>query len=401
MKGSIYTDAKCPVCGGAFRYDANRAGMFCESGHKAIPHYGKCRVHFVKTKKRFDTVQAAEQFLNYLRFKYSDPVDGYDPRDYQRDNPLSFRRMAEKWVDQKSRESIKPSTLSNLKRAISRAKDHFSDINVKQISDGDIEDFLYAEHKNSRTGKPISDKTRSELRSALHQFFSWVCRREKIPMPTMPVIKFELGWRRIVDMDTQQKIISEVWRISGHINPRIWLGISVLSHNSNVRPGELIKVAEGDVLLDYAAIMVRYPKEGSLAQGKAAKLWDEEIAVIKSLPKALPDVPLFRHTAGQSGIVAGEQFSNRVFNRWWKRACKNLGVEGVTLYPGTKHSTMTAVSKMLTPEQIRKGGSRHASRAMERYLIPSDHEANLYQETVKRLRGGKAEVVPIKKKGNE
>ncbi len=55
--------------------------------------------------------------------------------------------------------------------------------------------------------------------------------------------------------------------------------------------------------------------------------------------------------------------------------------------------------KELTPEQVRKGGSRHASKAMERYIIPSDHDRDLYQDAVKRMRDkGKAEVVDIKKK---
>jgi len=397
MKGGIYTDEKCPVCGKAFRYDANRAGMFCANGHKEIWHYGKCRVHFVKTKKRFESVHAAEQFLNFLRWQYQD--GGYDPRDFQAANPLSFSNQADKWIAQKARENVKPTTLSNLRKNINRAVDYFGDKNIKAISEGEIEDFLYADHKNAKTGELVSDKTRSEIRGTLHQFYRWVCRREKIPMPDIPTIKFQLGWRRIVDMEVQQQIIDEIWRISGETNPRIWLGVSILAHNSNVRPGELVKVAEGDVMLGYGMVMVKYPKEGN-DKSKQAVLDPAEIDLIRSLPTALPNVPLFRHAPGQSGIVAGERFSVKVFNRWWKRACSNLGIEDVTLYPGTKHSTMTAVSKMLSPEQVRKGGSRHASKAMERYIIPSNHDTNLYQEAIKKLRG-KAEVAKIKKGESE
>ncbi|MFO8086123.1 MAG: site-specific integrase [Desulfobacterales bacterium] len=399
MKGSIYTDEKCPVCDKVFKYDANRAGMFCANGHKPIPHYGKCRVQFQRTKKRFDSVQAAEQFLNYLRWQYQN--GGYDPRDYQADNPLAFKTLADKWLAQKAKENIKLTTLGNLRAAIYRAMDCFGTKNIKTISDGDLEDFLYDEHKNRRTGELISDKTRAEIRSTLHQFYSWVCRREKIPMPEIPTIKFDLGWRKIVDLETQQEIIREVWRISGALNPRVWLGISILSHNSNVRPGELVKVAEGDVMLDYGIVMVRYPKEGSLAQGKQARLWDEEIELIKSLPQALPDVSLFRHVKGESGASPGQAFSRKIFNNWWKRACKNLGIDpDVTLYPGTKHSTMTAMSRVLSPEQVRKGGSRHASKAMDRYIIPSDRDGDLYQDTLRDIRskGKKAEVVKIKKR---
>lgn len=112
---------------------------------------------------------------------------------------------------------------------------------------------------------------------------------------------------------------------------------------------------------------------------------------------------LFRHVAGVSGVKAGEPFGPTQFNRWWKRACKNLGIDpDVTLYPGTKHSTMTAMSQVLTPEQVRKGGSRHASKAMDRYIIPSDRDGDLYQDTLRKVRDkGKAEVVEIKKRGKK
>ena len=400
MKGGIYTAEKCPVCGKTFKYDANRAGMFCANGHKEVPHYGKCRVHFIKTYKRFENVQAAEQFLNHLRWQYQG--GGYDPRDYRADHPLGFSVQVEKWLAQKARENIKETTLGNIKKAIGRAVNYFGARNIKEISEGEIEDFLYDDHRNTRTGQPISDKTRSEIRSTLHAFFRWVSRREKIKMPEIPTIKFDLGWRKIVDLETQQEIIREVWRISGQINPRIWLGISILSHNSNVRPGELVKVAEGDVMLDYGIVMVRYPKEGSLAQGKQARLWDEEIELIRSLPQALPDIPLFRHVKGESGASPGQAFSRKIFNNWWKKACRNLEIDpDVTLYPGTKHSTMTAMSQVLTPEQVRKGGSRHASKAMDRYIIPSDRDGDLYQDTLKDVRDkskGKAEVLEIKKR---
>ncbi|MFO7840367.1 MAG: hypothetical protein R6X08_12820 [Desulfosalsimonadaceae bacterium] len=68
-------------------------------------------------------------------------------------------------------------------------------------------------------------------------------------------------------------------------------------------------------MLDYGVIMVKYPKENSLAQGKQATIWEDEIEVIQSLPRALPDSPLFPHTSGQSGITAGQQFGVKVFNR--------------------------------------------------------------------------------------
>lgn len=205
-------------------------------------------------------------------------------------------------------------------------------------------------------------------------------------MPYIPHISFELGWREYIGIDEQLAILDEVWRISKH-NPRIWLGIHILSHNP-IRPGELIKVREGDVFLDQQVIMIRYPKEAGRKSGKWAWLWDEEIEVLQTLPKALPDVPLFRHVAGVSGVTAGEQFGPTQFNRWWKRARKNLGIKKqVSVYAGTKHTQMTAAKGKLSPEQIQRGGSEHAtSKAMGRYILSNFDDHIMYQEAMKELR---------------
>jgi len=73
----------------------------------------------------------------------------------------------------------------------------------------------------------------------------------------------------------------------------IWLAVRILCHNPEVRPGELIKVCEQDVLVEHGIIMVKWSKEGTL-KGKHAHLWDDEIEVIQSFVPALPTVPFFR-----------------------------------------------------------------------------------------------------------
>jgi hypothetical protein len=55
----------------------------------------------------------------------------------------------------------------------------------------------------------------------------------------------------------------------------------------------------------------------------------------------------------------------------WMRACTELGVTGVSLYPGTKHSTVTARGGILAPEEIKRGGTGHQTNAaFKRYLLP-------------------------------
>jgi hypothetical protein len=200
----------------------------------------------------------------------------------------------------------------------------------------------------------------------------------------------QLGWRAIVDIPTQQAIIERLREISWSVNPKIWLGVRILCHNPEVRPGELIKVCEQDVLVEHGIIMVKWPKEGTL-KGKHAHLWDDEIEVIQSSVPALPTVPFFRHRSGLSGVQPGDPFGPTVLNKWVGRACNDLGVPRIGLYALVKHSTLTALSTQLTPEQIRRGGSKHASKALERYMLPEVGETRLVQSAIKNLQ----KVVPI------
>jgi hypothetical protein len=61
--------------------------------------------------------------------------------------------------------------------------------------------------------------------------------------------------------------------------------------------------------------------------------------------------------------------------QWWNQACKNLNIEGVDLYGGTKHSTVTVLGQVLTPEQIQRAVTGHVSNAFRRYMLPDKNEA--------------------------
>jgi len=98
MKGSIYCDQPCPVCGGKMVYDSRRSGCFCKD-HPDVAASRRFRVRFKKDGKsiqrRFPTIAQAEQFLNGIRFKEGDPGENLDPKDYQKDNPLGFANLVD------------------------------------------------------------------------------------------------------------------------------------------------------------------------------------------------------------------------------------------------------------------------------------------------------------------
>ena len=70
-------------------------------------------------------------------------------------------------------------------------------------------------------GQEVSDKTSSNIKSALHDFWKWILDREEITMaqfPKSPHCNFELGFRNTVSKEEQRAILSEIHRISYHVN---------------------------------------------------------------------------------------------------------------------------------------------------------------------------------------
>ena len=212
MKGNIYTRQTCPFCGVRLVNDENRRACFCPHHPQEVATGGFWvafgRGHF----KRFKTYGEAYRHLTGLRFQTDH--DDYDARDWRRDHPLGFETLSRKWLEHKANENIKPSTIGNLTREIGRAITRFGQKNIKTISTGEIEDFIFADH-HTTDDRPVSSKTRHDIAATLSQFFRWLCRREKIPMPDFPPVTFELGWRSVVDAETQVRIIEKVRELCG------------------------------------------------------------------------------------------------------------------------------------------------------------------------------------------
>jgi len=65
--------------------------------------------------------------------------------------------------------------------------------------------------------------------------------------------------------------------------------------------------------------------------------------------------------------------------KYWGKACANLGVEGVSVYPGTKHSTATFLRKELGKEAAKEATGHTTDKAFLRYIgDDSDNLKALY-----------------------
>ena len=385
MIGSIYTDERCPVCDGVLDHSEDKQGFICRGdiGHGIfIPK--RCRVKFGRdVSKRFRSYKEARQFLYGLRYKTVEKT--FDARDYKRSNPMGFETQVKKYLRIKEKD-VSISQYRNIKRYLNYAIDVWGQRNVKTVSYGDIQDYLF--------DLDVSDKTRANARSVLHSFFQWLAMREDIPVPKFPKIEFDLGMRTIVSIDTQQEIIAEVKRISYDFNPRIWIGIRWLSTYIAFRPNELRQLLERDI--NVSGFFVLPPATTKERKPKLVAMLQEDIDLFESMPRGFGNLYFFRHLQGNGSAKPGDQFGKDYFYKWWKRACNNLGIEGVDLYGGTRHSTATALAEHFTEQEIMDAGTIHKSnKAARRYIQAHRNDSIQIYSKVREMQDGK--IIVMKK----
>jgi integrase len=380
MIGGIYSDQRCPVCEGKFIDDGKR-GLFCKKHPKQ--RVTKFIVRFKNICKRFSSYDKAQRFLTGVRFEVDHKK--FDQRDYQKDQPLGFENLASKYLDYKA-EVSSPRTI---RYHLEKASDYFHNRNIKTIGYADLEDFIFY------LPKSLSGKTKKNILTTLHALWMWLRKRQIIKpdqFPEFPPVQFELAWRKIVDKGTQQAIIEEVKRITER-NSKIHLGIKWLATYISIRPSELLNIKEGDFDFNLKGVWIRKPKE---KKPKFVPFLEEDLATVKSYPTAFPHLYFFRHGKGWGGVTPGSKMGRDCLWKAWHKACLNLGIEGVDLYGGTKHSSATDLRKYFSPEQIKRATMHSTNKAFERYFqVQTEDIVKMYQKTADTVLIRK--ITPIKK----
>jgi integrase len=377
MKGGIYSEQKCPDCGGTFK-DNHRDGLICSKHPDRHATRFRVRVGERGINKRFDNYREAQRFLTGVRFKHDE--GSFDIREYRKGNPLGFRTLAYQWLEIKDRQ-LKRKSYRNLFNTIQRAIEAWGDRNIKEIGYPEIEDFLINQRLVG-SNRPVSDKTKANMRSALHSFWTWLRKRRVLQLhqiPEFPEVGFELGFRNTIDKSTQEAILGEIHRLTSHIDPKIWLGVRWLCTYISLRPGELQSIRERDIDLGNGYLIIPHPKE---KKPKLVPLLEEDVEALQKIPAGFPNSPFFRHPRGIKWCVAEAPYGNRYLYKWWKKACAKLGIEGVDLYGGTRHSSAIALRKYNTPEEIKRATMHTTNKAFERYFqLEADDLRRIYQGT--------------------
>lgn len=360
-----------------------KGNVYRRDNRWVVKYPGKPQVY-----KRFKNKEDAELFLGKLRV--TDHEGSFDAREYRKDKPLGLENLGTKWLEYRKGQVR---CLRNLQNHLHYAFAYFGNRNIKTISYADLEDFLHD------LPQSLSGKSKKNILATLHAFFVWTRKRQYIErVPDFPTVSYTLGWRNTVDKETQQAIIEEVKRISYDINPKIWIGIKWLATYVSIRPIELINIQEGDFDLSMGVVNVKHNKEN---KPKIVPLLPEDIELIRSYPKAFPNLHFFRHNK-RKGVHQSKKhrFGKDYLYKWWKTACGNLGIEGVDLYGGTRHSSVRALRERFSPDQIKRATMHHTNAAFERYFqVELEDSRSVYSATLpppKEGQGRKGKLLKLK-----
>ena len=251
--------------------------------------------------------------MNYLRYEKgtaSQRKRKFNPDDYKSLRPNSFASLAPKYLERKK--GLK--SYGKICYYINTARDYFGTTNLKDISGGMIDDYLF--QLKQKNGMPISDKTRSNHCSQLHDFWKWCLGRGNVitlaEFPQFPKIEYTLGYRKITDWETQEKVISKVKELSHHINPKIWLGIDILATYTALRPDDLRRIKESS--LDPSGLLIIHDPTKLKNKFKTVRLLEDHIKEWRSLQReypALPEIPFFRHIKGVGGAKPNSIFGEK------------------------------------------------------------------------------------------
>jgi integrase len=377
VTGGIYSDQRCPFCGSTLK-DDRKSAVSCPNHPEVTAK--RLRVKFRGVSRRFGSYAEANRFLTGLRFKTDEGI--FDPREYRANDPLGFETLALKWLEIRRSEvecgGISPNTYRALEDGIHRGIAAFKQKPVNQFLLVDFQVFLL--------GLKLQSKSKHNYLETIKQFFRWVRTNKLIrELPEFPAVPFQLARRKTLDKDTQLRVLDEIRRISDF---KTWLGIKFLATYINIRPDECRNIREGDIDLKQREIIIPRSKE---KRSKLLYLIDEDVHILARLPVAIDkSLFFFRH-------ANGKRFGKKHFYKVWKRACRNLKIDDVDLYGGTRHSSARALRRYYTPEQIRAASMHSTDRSFERYFWQEgDDLRKIYDTTLPGQKLAK-DFWPIKK----
>jgi integrase len=369
--GGIYSDSRCPLCGSAY-VDDKKSALRCPDHPQHIA--GRFKVKIRGSSARFDSYAEATQ---YLRAKREDVANGI-----HKVTTLTLGEVVDEFLNFKrdlvKMRQIKASTVRTYRARLGRITGYLGlDTKVDKITYRDLHSWIYG---SDYAPKAIYDTyvVFKEMVLLAHDLGDWPT------LPKFPPWRLDLDKvmkkRKTIDKAMQTRILDEIYKFEWARAPRLYIGIKFLCTYINVRPGELLSTNEDDLNRQEGILVIRNHKTGITP--KVVRLLREDVDLLNTLPRGVPGMPLFRHDHPVQRVKVGARFGQAAFSRSWKRACDHLGIKGVDLYGGTRHSSAIALYREagFSPETVKKATGHRTSSSFNRYFnVTMDDVAEIHR----------------------
>ena len=276
---------------------------------------------------------------------------------------------------------ISPRTVRELRRLCGESGDfaYWRGLHVHEITYRNLEEWRIT------LGKRVASKTASNILGEFHRFLRWLVRCGDLDrVPEFPEIPHDSKAPKILFPDEQAAVLAAIpWEHRG-----VFLAMA-----HTLRPGEARGANLDDWIAREQAIHVRRACKGLEAVAPVAtakeRNWrivgaGEELAAwiewrIDRATKAerlrRVGVSLFPNWRARRHLNPDRRWSHCSITWEWKAACDAVGVSGVSVYPGTKHSTATdLIRRGVNRERVQKALGHADPRSTDHYVQLADRD---------------------------
>lgn len=305
--------------------------------------------------------------------------------------PVKLRRFLERERQRMEDGDISPRTFGELERYC-RPDGYFSfwdDWHVHQVNFAALEDWRAWLGKRRQRGKGrLGAKTVKNAMGQFRAFLSWLEERGDIDhVPKFPRVPWDQKPPEILTPEGQRAVLDAIpWEDRGIF----------LACRHTLRPGEARALDLGDYRETnlYVHAAVKGQSSSSVIRGAKERNWrvvgaDEELQawIEWRLSKASAEerlrkrgVPLFPNWKARNET---RRWTTSTMTKAWNVAAKSVGVT-VSLYPGTKHTTLTHLARQgVDAKRLQRFAGHADRRSTDHYVLLAD------QDTVDMMRRGR------------
>lgn len=328
--------------------------------------------------ERFTSKRHAQSVLDGLRARLGKEslevlVDEYrGPRRSEHLVPRWATRFLADYRARVERYELSPQYVAELERWAQPGGHwrHLAHLSVFEVEGSHVRELERA------LSQDLHPNTVTKVLGGFHRLLAFV--RENTPkrmgfvMPEFPRRRHVRHTPRVVTLEVQDAILAAI--------PEDRRGV-FLAMRLGVRPGEARAFDVADYDFGSGLLTVAHAMQGQSHEARRAGTKESTVGVIEvdadlrgwieahvRPRERLESRPLFRHPKARRRKGYTDRWTTSSLSYEWRKACVAVGVVGVSMYPGTKHSSATAARRAGIPLDVIQRALRHRdARSTELY----------------------------------